>query len=189
MIIYIHGFGSSGHGHKAMVLREELKDLGLIAPSLQNVPELAVSTLCELIEAFQKHEPVYLIGSSLGGYYAIYLAEKYALPAVLINPAIRPYELLHRALGHPSNYYDLSTYEWRETHLQMLKRFEVSTPDPKRYLLLLQTGDEVLDYRDALAKVPGAEQIVEEGGDHGFAGVERYGTRIRNFFDAWEPDR
>lgn len=186
MILYIHGFGSSGHGHKAMVLREQMKDSGFIAPTLHSVPELAVSTLCDIIEALQKHEPLYLIGSSLGGYYAIHLAEKYDLPAVLINPAIKPYELLHRALGHPNNYYDLSTYEWRETHLQMLKHFEVTDPDPTRYMLLLQAGDEVLNYREAVAKFPDAYAIIEEGGDHGFAEVERHVPAIKDFFGSFQ---
>ena len=186
MILYIHGFGSSGHGHKALILRERMKEPGFLAPTLHSVPELAVSTLCDFVEAFRKHESIWLIGSSLGGYYAMHLAEKYDLPAVLINPAIRPYELLHRALGHPNNYYDLSTYEWRETHLQMLKRFEVSDPDPTRYMLLLQKGDEVLDYREALSKLPRTRTILEEGGDHGFVGIERHVPTMLEFFDSFQ---
>ena len=87
MIIYIHGFGSSGQGGKANLFRDYFKSRGqsFIAPSLSYVPELAMSTLEELINSYDEVE---LIGSSLGGYYSIYLAEKYGLKAVLVNPAI-----------------------------------------------------------------------------------------------------
>ena len=129
MILYLHGFGSSGMGNKASALRTLLNDQTFIAPSLSYVPELAIGTLCELIEAFQKHEKVYLIGSSLGGYYSLYLSEKYNIPAVLINPAIYPYTKLERVLGQALNYHDLSHFEWRETHLQMLKTFEIVDPE------------------------------------------------------------
>jgi hypothetical protein len=182
MIIYIHGFGGSGQGSKATVLREKMQSYGYIAPSLSTVPELAISTLSELIESFQKYEPVYLIGSSLGGYYSIYLADKYKIPAVLINPAIKPYETLQMALGYPQKFYDLSTCEWRASHLQMLKNIDVSSLDPIHYYLLVQKGDELLDYRDAINKLPEVKQVVEEVGDHGFVGIERHLDTILDFF-------
>jgi predicted esterase YcpF (UPF0227 family) len=184
MIIYIHGFGGSGQGSKASLLREILQPYGYIAPSLSNIPELAIATLCELIESYQKYEPVYLIGSSLGGYYSIYLANKYKIPAVLINPAVKSYETLERTLGYPQNFYDLSTYEWRQSHLEMLRTLEVSEPEQRLYFLLVQKGDELLDYRDALAKLPVAKQIVADGGDHGFVGIERYIENMLEFFQS-----
>lgn len=182
MIIYIHGFGGSGQGSKAKVLRELLQPHGFIAPSLSSIPELAISTLSELIESYQRYEPVYLIGSSLGGYYSLYLAQKYKIPAVLINPAVKSYETLQRALGTPPNFYDTSTYEWRESHLEMLRSFEVHEPDSSLYYLLVQKGDELLDYRDAITKLPHAKKVVEEGGDHGFVGIDRYVSSILDFF-------
>ena len=96
MIIYIHGFGSSGHGGKASLFREYFED-EVIAPSLSYVPNLAIDTLEQLIEMLlEKGETVGLVGSSLGGYYSIYLANKYDLKAVLINPAIYPYKTLDK---------------------------------------------------------------------------------------------
>jgi predicted esterase YcpF (UPF0227 family) len=183
MIIYIHGFGGSGQGNKASLLREILHQYGYIAPSLSSVPELAIATLCELIESYQKFEPVYLIGSSLGGYYSIYLANKYKIPAALINPAVKSYKTLEMVLGYPQNFYDLSTYEWRQSHLEMLRSLEVNEPDQNLYFLLVQKGDELLDYRDALTKLPSAKQVVEEGGDHGFMGIERHVGDMLDFFN------
>lgn len=108
MIIYIHGFGGSGEGSKAKEIREYFNFIGesFIAPSLSYVPELAIKTLEELIDSYNRK--VKLIGSSLGGYYTLYLADKYDLPAVLINLSIHPDITLSRTLGQAPNFYDES---------------------------------------------------------------------------------
>lgn len=176
MIIYIHGFGSHGEGSKAVALRDFCKNntIRFIAPSLPTIPDLAIQTLEELIEVFQKTESVSLIGSSLGGFYTMYLSHKYNLPCVLINPAIYSYKTLQRALGFPPNFYDQSTYEWTQTHLDMLKKYEVKEYRGENALLMLQTGDEVLDYREAVEKLSRSNMMIEEGGDHGFKGFDRH---------------
>ena len=184
MIILIHGFGSSGQGGKAKLFRKYFKAKGIpfIAPSLSYVPKLAISTLEELVESYDE---VSLIGSSLGGYYAIYLAEKYGLKAVLINPAVQSSKSLKQAAiiqGEATNYYDDSKYEWRESHVEMLKLYDTKKVDNGKYLLFLQTEDNVLDYRDAVAKLPNATTVIEEGGTHPFEGIERHFDRIDRFF-------
>lgn len=184
MIIYIHGFGGSGEGSKATLLRPLFRSDGIIAPSLPTNPALAIATLSELIETFRRIETVMLIGSSLGGFYTLHLATKYNLKAVLINPAIRPYETLSRALGISGgeNFYDGSRYEWNESHLETLKSLIPTKVNVDNILLLLQKGDEVLDYSDASTGLKGCEQIIEEGGDHSFRGIERHVGRIKQFF-------
>jgi uncharacterized protein len=184
MIIYIHGFGGSGEGSKATLLRPLFRSDGIIAPSLPTNPALAIATLSELIETFRRIETVMLIGSSLGGFYTLHLATKYNLKAVLINPAIRPYETLSRALGTTGgeNFYDGSRYEWNESHLQTLKSLIPTKVNVDNILLLLQKGDEVLDYSDAAKQLEGCEQIIEEGGDHSFRGIERHVGAIKQFF-------
>lgn len=185
MIIYLHGFRSHGRGAKAVALRHfcEEEHIGFIAPSLSSIPDLAIQTLEELIEVFLKTEKVSLIGSSLGGYYAMYLSHKYDLRCVLINPAITPYITLERGLGFPPNVYDQSTFEWNRAHLEMLKKYEVPEYCGENALLLVQTADEVLDYTEAVQKMSGAAMIVEEGGDHGYQGVERHFQRIMDFLE------
>lgn len=182
MIIYIHGFGSSGEGSKAVLLRPYFKEEGFIAPSLPTNPELAIRTLCELIETIQRFDKITLIGSSLGGYYTLYLSARYGLQGVLINPAIYPYTTLQRDLGSATNFYDNSQYEWNEHHLELLKKYESTNYIPEKFLLLLQQGDEVLDYREALQKLQDVKTIVEEGGSHSFEGIERYIDTIKVFF-------
>lgn len=184
MIIYIHGFGSSGEAKKAKLLRAHCQEEGIrfIAPSLPTIPDLAIKTLSELIESYQDNEPVYLMGSSLGGYYALYLSDKYNLKTVLINPAVNASETLKKALGHGINHYDNSTYEWNESHLDMLESYEIEEPNLENLFVLLQKGDEVLDYEEALDFLEGAKMIVEEGGNHSFEGLDRHLLSIKRFF-------
>jgi len=181
MIIYIHGFGSSGEGIKAILFREyfKSKDQGFIAPSLSYVPELAIKTLEELIESYNGKAS--LIGSSLGGFYSVYLAKKYDLKAVLINPSIFPYETLQKVLGITPNFYDNSCFEYKETHLKMLRQYMTDTNNDKNFMLLLQRGDESLDYTHALKKFPNSYQIVEDGVSHSFENIERHFEKIYDF--------
>jgi len=182
MIIYIHGFASSGMGAKASIVREHFKK-NAIAPSLSYIPDLAVDTLKQLIERFISYEPVHLIGSSLGGFYAIHLAETYDLKAVLINPSIKPYETLSAYVGNVTLFHDLTTFEWSNRHIEMLKQLEVkSISKPERFLLMLQTGDEILDYRVAKDKLQGANMLIEDGGSHAFDGFENHLQDIELFF-------
>ncbi len=189
MTIVIHGFGSAGKGGKAMLFREHFKSLGkpCIAPSLSYVPELAMDTLEQLVESYDN---VTLVGSSLGGYYAIYLAEKYGLKAVLINPAVYSEKTLKKRMleanSMATNYYDGSQFTWRTNHVEMLKKYRIDKLKNGEYLLLLQTGDNVLDYRDAVAKLPNAQIVIEEGGTHPFEGIERHFERIVAFFEERE---
>ena len=182
MILYIHGFGSSGQGGKAILFRDYFKSKGIpfIAPSLSYVPKLAMDTLEELVTSCAE---VTLIGSSLGGYYALYLAEKYGLKAVLVNPAMKSAKTLQSALdkqGVAVNYYDLSSFEWNASHIKMLEAYEVTAPKSE-YMLMLQKDDDVLDYKDTLKKLPNATLILEEGGTHAFEGIERYFETIEKF--------
>lgn len=181
MILYIHGFGSSGFGGKATLFREYFED-EVITPSLSYVPKLAIDTLEQLIELLlAKGEKVGLVGSSLGGFYSIYLANKYDLKAVLINPAIYPYKTLDK-VGMSMNYYDGTTFETTSEHLNSLKSLEIDKiENQENFLTLLQTEDEILDYNEAVEKLPNSELIIEEGGNHSFENIESYFRKIDVF--------
>lgn len=173
MVLYIHGFGSSAHSFKAKQVLEHCKTQGVqaVCPNLPTIPDLAVQTLCDWIE--QTH-PGVLIGSSLGGFYARWLAHRYGLPAVLINPALRPDLRLREAIPSGTQYYDGSSFEFNEQHCRSLESYRVDDDDQSNLWLLTQLGDEVLDAHEAIALVPGAKQTVEEDGDHSFTGFDRY---------------
>jgi predicted esterase YcpF (UPF0227 family) len=182
-LLYLHGFNSAQTSHKAQILQAQMDRLGhgaeFLAPDLPHRPAQAM-TLVEALIAQLPSKPT-LVGSSLGGYYATYLAERHDLQAVLINPAVAPYRLLAPLLGPQRNYYTGETYELTAQHLAELQALEVETLHPERYFLLVQTGDEILDYRDAVARYAGAKQRVIAGGDHGFQHFENYLDEILAF--------
>jgi predicted esterase YcpF (UPF0227 family) len=110
-----------------------------------------------------------LIGSSLGGFYATYLAEKYGARAIVINPAIRPHEDLRPFAGRQRNLYTGDEYDITPAHFDELAALAVGDiTRPDRYFLMVRTGDELLDWREAVAFYAGACQYVAGGGDHGW---------------------
>jgi len=172
MIIYLHGFNSSPQSGKAQYLKRYLDGQGrgaeFVCPQLPHRPDRAVST-AETEMARHPKEKITLAGSSLGGFYATWLAEKHSVRAVLINPAIDPHVGLRAYLGPQRAFHGGESYELTEEHLRQWKELFVIGVHPERYLLLVETGDEVLDYRAAVRKYKGARQVVVQGGDHTFA--------------------
>ncbi|MBL3519280.1 MULTISPECIES: YqiA/YcfP family alpha/beta fold hydrolase [Arcobacteraceae] len=185
MIIYIHGFSSSGFGKKALEFKEYFQDK-LIHISLPTIPFLAINNLEQIIETFLSlNEKVYLIGSSLGGYYALYLANKYNLKAVLINPAIKPLNTLshYEGVKYIKNYYDNSEFEFTKEHIESLKNYEVpNIQNPKNIMTLLQKGDEVLDYKISKNILKNTNIIIEDAGNHSFININRYFHIIEDFY-------
>jgi predicted esterase YcpF (UPF0227 family) len=124
------------------------------------------------------------VGSSLGGFYATWLAERYGARAVLINPSVRPFDDLAAWKGVQTNLYTGEAFEVTDAHFAELRALYVEhLADPARYFLLVQSGDEVLDWRTAVARYAGGWQYVEGGGDHSFAGFERHLPEILRFAD------
>lgn len=129
---------------------------------------------------------IYLVGSSMGGFWATYLAERYRIPAVLINPAVDAVNLLPTYIDQPlSNYHTPDTYYLRADDLAALSRYDTPTiQHTPAYWLLAQEGDETLDYRLAVTKYQQCRQTIEPGGDHSFQGFERFHASIVEFCEA-----
>jgi uncharacterized protein len=185
MLIYVHGFNSSPASAKAELLRKHLQSLGradeLVCPALPHMP-LEAAAVLEHAVAGQDPEAITLIGSSLGGYLATWLVERRGFRAVLLNPVVKPYELFEPFRGPQTNLHTAEQYELTSRHLDQLRALEVSgIADPTRYLLLVTTGDEVLDYRRAVERYRGAAQIVVSGGDHGFSNFRAYLDVVMHF--------
>jgi predicted esterase YcpF (UPF0227 family) len=166
-VIYLHGFNSAPQSHKAQAMKRymEARRLGhrFVCPALPHRPREAIELVETVIAA---HPGATLVGSSLGGFYGTYLAEKHDLKAVLLNPAVHPQADLESYLGTQRNLYTGAEYELTPAHLEEWLALAVGTIHPDRYLLIVETGDEVLDYRDAVRRYAGARQVVVEGGDH-----------------------
>ena len=183
MIAYLHGFNSSPQSHKAQVLRRFLAERGLGAQyACPALPPLASAAIREA-ERFLSKDTCF-IGSSLGGFYATWLAEKHRVKTVLINPAIDPHIGLRAYLGRQENLHTGEPYELTEAHLRDWERHCVPRITPERYLLIVETGDEVLDYRRALERYAGAEAIVVQGGDHSLQSFPQHLPRILEFAHA-----
>jgi len=185
VILYLHGFRSSSQSWKPRELAAALRARGLqdhlICPDLPWEPAAAIA-LCERL-ILRASASVTLIGSSLGGYYATFLAERHHLNAVLMNPAVAEGSITpeHWLGRHTHLYRPGETFEFTLLHIEQLAALMTPKISPERYLLLLETGDEVLDYRNAVARYAGCAQIILSGGNHSFSRFSEYIPKILEF--------
>ena len=184
MLVYLHGFNSSPASHKAKLMRSYMEGRGLgsryACPALPDMPRAAIGAI-EIAIAGCAARTLTFIGSSLGGFYATHLAEKLGCRAVLINPAITPHRGLEAYLGTQKNLHTGAPYELTRAHLEGWRELLVERVDPEKYLLLLETGDEVLDWREAARKYAGARTVIRDGGDHSLQGFPEHIERILAF--------
>jgi uncharacterized protein len=188
MILYLHGFRSSPRSTKAERLRAVLTARGragdFVCPQLPVSPRGAVNVALAAA-ALEDPAKLALIGSSLGGYYATWVAEQLGCRAVLLNPAVFPYRELAAQLGRHPVFFSDQTVEWTADHLAELQT--VDTPRitrPGRYFLVAATNDEVIDCATMVAKYAGCRQRVIEGSDHALSDFDRYVDEVLDFCDA-----
>lgn len=167
---------------KSQLLSREMAARGMadcfVCPQLLPVPDEAMAGLSHLVESYGRR--VTLVGSSLGGHYANFLAEKHGLNAVLINPAAVDRLNLDKFVGEHANFHSGEAFSFSAAHAEQL-RMQVARPTPGRYWLLLETGDEVLDWRQARDFYSGCRQTVLEGGDHSFTRFAEFVPQIIEF--------
>ncbi|TQV75936.1 esterase YqiA [Exilibacterium tricleocarpae] len=193
VLLYIHGFLSAPTSHKAQQVRawlqRERPDIDFCCPLLTPFPQQVCNELDALVESLLPG-PVYLMGSSMGGFWSTYLAEKYDLRAVLINPAVEPQSHMPDYVGiELKNFYTEDTYRLQPHHIDEMRAADIAVPKRlDNYWLMVQTGDETLDYRDAVAKYRGCKQLVEEGGDHSFRDFERWIPAAVEFLEAGKAE-
>ncbi len=184
-VLYLHGFHSSPSSAKITIFQEYInqhcKHINLIAPQLPCKPKQVLDLLEQLLE---KYEFSAVIGSSLGGYLATFIHNKVNIPAVVINPAVKPFELLHDYLGEQIHPITGQQYELTEQDMVDLKSlYQAQIKTPKKVWLLQQEKDEVLDHREALERYKDCNITFELGGDHSFVGFDRFVAQIVEFFD------
>ena len=189
-ILYIHGFNSSPLSMKAeqtrLYFRKHFPLVNFYCPQIASNPKGAIDQLEGIIQSVPKNSSWYLIGSSLGGYFASYLSQKYNFPSVLVNPAIKPFELLNDYLGEQVNPYTEEVYYVTSEHMTELKAIEPISPSfdmqqKNNYLVMVQTDDEVLNYQEAVEKYQHCQLVVEQGGDHSFVDFEQHLPAIAKF--------
>ncbi|KDM92439.1 esterase YqiA [Photobacterium galatheae] len=186
LLLYLHGFNSSPQSMKAQQMaaycRAERPDIRVEIPQLPCYPSQAAQFIDTLVTHLKPTYRIGLVGSSLGGYLATWLSQRHGLPAVLVNPAVKPFELLMDYLGEQKNPYTDEVYSLVPQHMDELKALEIGQlSHPELLWLLQQEGDEVLDYRQAVEKYAACRQTVEPEGDHSFIGFNRYPADIVRF--------
>ncbi len=182
-LVYLHGFRSSPQSFKARILAERLRALGLderfACPQLPASPAAAVALVEREIAPGPQDT---LVGSSLGGYYATWLAERSGARAVLLNPAIDPARDLAPYVGELRGYHDDRPFRFEATYLDELRALRAGAlRDSRRYLLVAAKGDEVLDWREMIARYPGVRTLLLEGGDHGLTDFRSLADEVLAF--------
>jgi uncharacterized protein len=185
MILYLHGFRSSPQSFKARYMAERMQALGRAheyhCPQLPASPAGAIRLALEYANACAP-ELLTVIGSSLGGFYATWLAEHLGCRAVLLNPAVKPPRDLESYVGVSTHYHSDEPFEFKREYIDELRALSVDRiTRAQRYFLIAATGDEVLDWRDMVAHYPGAQQTVIDGSDHGIAEFANYADAVLGF--------
>ncbi|QIZ77772.1 YqiA/YcfP family alpha/beta fold hydrolase [Ferrimonas lipolytica] len=181
MFLYLHGFNSAPSSLKAQqakdYLAEHYPNEPYAFPQLATTPDEVKAQIVPLASAaLEAGEPLRLMGSSMGGFFCTYLLEnlttKYPqteITAVLINPAVNPWALMDDILGEHTNPYTNEVFQVEHQHAEQLELMNTANiRHHGAYRVLLQSGDEVLDYRLAVAKYGQSQLHIEPGGDHSY---------------------
>jgi len=191
MILYLHGFRSSPYSTKAQMLAKEMAKQGLAdawhCPQLPAGPQEAIDLCNNLISSHantpsgRDRAPV-IIGSSLGGFYAQYLAQKWSCRAVLLNPVIDAARDLANHTGKQTHYHSNEPFEFHDHYLQELAALKIGPPtEPQRFFLMATTGDEVLDWQEMAAWYAGCPSRIISGSDHGISDFARWMPEVTSF--------
>ncbi len=170
-LIYLHGFRSSPSSFKARMIGERLGLAGLahrfVCPQLPASPREAIALVSERI---MPRAGDTLVGSSLGGLYATWLAEHTGCRAVLLNPAVQPARDLHQYDGPLTMFHSDEPFDFRQEYPGQMRDLEIEQiTRPERYFLVAAKGDELLDWREMVGHYPGARLKLLEGSDHGLS--------------------
>lgn len=187
-LLYLHGFRSSPQSTKARLVAEQVAlshpDVWLWCPQLPPSPRAAMALVAEGV-ALWPRERMAVIGSSLGGFYASWVAQQYGCKSVLLNPAVDPARDLQQHIGAQTAWHDPdAAFFFRPEYIAELRELDVSTrPAAAPELLIAAQGDELLDWRDMVARYPAARQMVLTGGDHALSGFAEHLPAVLEFCD------
>ncbi len=187
-LLYLHGFRSSPQSTKARLVRQYVEThhpgVTLWCPQLPPSPQQAMQEVMQGIAAWPR-EGMAVIGSSLGGFYATWVAEQTGCRAALLNPAVQPARDLAKYIGELPGWHDPAhTFHFRPEYVQELRDLQVpAITRPDRYYALIAKGDEVLDWREMRARYPGAQIRLLEGSDHALTDFPAHLPDVLAFLD------
>jgi hypothetical protein len=185
-LLYLHGFRSSPQSLKARTMAQHMAthnaDVTWWCPQLPPSPREAVAMLMHGIADWPR-ESMAVMGSSLGGFYATYVAEHMGCKAVLLNPAIDPARDLAKYIGEQTSWHDPDErFFFKAEYVQELRELqcaELSHPD--HYMAVIAKGDEVLDWREMHARYANTHVRLLEGGDHAISDFDVHIPEVVRF--------
>ena len=191
LLVYLHGFRSSPRSSKAVMTGEGIKAISSpekpiqwYCPQLLASPKESMAMVEDHIKQFGADQIV-VVGSSLGGFYANYLAEKYGCKAIVLNPAVRAARELAPHVGMMTAYDSDEPFDFRPEYIDELRSLQVEKiSNPSRYFLIAAKGDELLDWQEMVGFYPGAKHLVLEGSDHGIADYADHLPQVLKFISA-----
>ena len=178
-LLYLHGFRSSPQSFKARRMHAWMQaqrpDVHWWCPQLPPSPQQAMALVETGIQGWPK-AAMAVVGSSLGGFYATALAERHGCPAVLLNPAVNPARDLAAYTGEQTLFHDAEQrFFFSAEYVDELRALTVPIiTRPERYAAVIAQGDEVLDWREMVARYPGATLRVLVGGDHALSAFDMH---------------
>lgn len=188
LVVYLHGFRSSPRSSKATMTGNAVKELTnsewqfeWYCPQLLASPKASMDMVVKHIETTNAHKLV-VMGSSLGGFYANYLAELYQCKAIVLNPAVRAARELAPHIGMMTWYDSNESLDFRPEFIDELLALQIEKiSKPDQYFLLAAKGDELLDWREMVDFYSGSSQLVLEGSDHGISGYAEHLPAVIGF--------
>jgi predicted esterase YcpF (UPF0227 family) len=185
-LLYLHGFRSSPQSYKARQMAAHMQEhhpnTVWWCPQLPHSPQAAMQMVHEGIAAWPPNHMA-VVGSSLGGFYASWVAQQTGCPSVLLNPAVDPARDLARYIGEQTTWQNPEErFYFRPEYIAELQTLDMrQAPRAGAELAILAKGDEVLDWREMSARYPGARQILLEGGDHALSNFAEYLPTVAEF--------
>jgi len=188
LLVYLHGFRSSPRSSKAVMTGDAVKALSTAdnpmewyCPQLLASPKQSMDMVTKHIDQ-SKTDRIVVIGSSLGGFYTNYLAEKYGCQAVALNPAVYAARELAPHVGMMTAYDSDEPFDFRPEYIDELKVLQIQRiSNPSRYFLIAAKGDELLDWKEMAEFYRGAKQLILEGSDHGIADYADHLPKVLEF--------
>ena len=185
-LLYLHGFRSSPQSFKARILAAAVaqRHPGVTwwCPQLPPSPRAAMAMVWDTLQHWPR-DRMAVAGSSLGGFYATWVAERCGCRAVLLNPAVHPARDLHGYIGEQTSWHDpTERFEVLPEFMDELRALECGpVRRPEDYFAVIAKGDEVLDWREMTARYPGVRTKLLEGGDHGLSDFDDHLEDVLSF--------
>lgn len=187
-LLYLHGFRSSPASTKARMtaaaVAQRHPGVTWLCPALPASPGQAMEEVLRATADWPLATTA-VVGSSLGGFYATWLAERWGCKAVLLNPAVHPARDLAAHLGDHTVWHDPEQhFVFEAAHVDELRAQEIAhISHPERYFAVIAKGDEVLDWREMTAHYPGAAIKLLPGGDHALSDYDQHLDAVLGFLD------